>query len=392
MGLLLRILWGRQSKWQFAFAAVGFWIGLLIMLLAIQVYVDVNRLMDKQKANDQTTFLIVNKEITLMNTFNKGASGFEDKEVDSLRSLAAVEDIGIFKTNSFKIEASMQSQLGFSAPIPFESLPDKFLDTVPEVFVWNEKENFIPVILSSELLRFYNLGVALTNQDMPQLPPSVIQMFPFDVKLQGNGKERMLKARVVGYSDRLPAVLVPEAFMEWANANYGHEQDKKPGRILLQVKTEGLEQVADVLKTKGYQINQEQLRYNNAAKILKVVVSLAGGVGLLFLGLSFIIFLISFQLVISRARNEINLLLDIGYTYGTVSRILTVQFAVIMGMVILTVYPVLYYAVKKIHHFLVEQRFEVVDKVSLYVIIAGLAAFVVVMIFNSLMLRTNLRK
>ena len=392
MKLLLKILWGKQSKWQFVFAAVGFWIGLIIMLLSLQLYVDVNQLMGKQKGNDDKTYLIVNKSVTLVNTFNKATSGFEDSDVTSLKKMPGVLDIAQFRRNTFKIEASMQAQLGFSAPVPFEAVPDKFIDSVPEVFKWDEKEGFIPVMLSSELLRFYNMGVALSTPDLPQIPPGVIQMFPFDVKVSGNGKERKLKARVVGYTDRIPAILVPEKFMDWANKEFGDTAlAKKPARVMLEVETPALEQTGPLLREKGYQLNAEQLRFNSAAKILKVVVTIAGGVGVLFVGLSFIIFLISFQLIISRAKQEIGLLMDIGYTYTTIARLLNIQFFVALVLILGTVFPVLIFAVKRIHQFLLAQHYAVHPGISTQVVVAGATALVVVLLFNMLALRGNLK-
>lgn len=392
MKLLLKILWGKQSKWQFVFAAIGFWIGLIIMLLSIQLYTDVNQLLGKEKSNDDKTYLIVNKQITLVNTFNKASSGFDDTDITNLKSQPGVIGLAQFQRNTFKIEASLQAQMGFSAPVPFEAVPDEFIDSVPEVFKWNEKENFIPVILSSELLRFYNLGVALSTPDMPQLPPSIIQMYPFDIKISGNGQSRNLKARVVGYSDRIPAVLVPKDFMDWANNTYGDTvQAKRPARVMLEVESPALEHLGPYLKEKGYQTNQEQLRFNNAGKILKVVVSLTGLVGVLFVGLSFIIFLISFQLIISRAKQEISLLLDIGYTYTTVARILNMQFFIAMLLIVGTVFPVLIYVVRKIHLFLLQQHYPVNTGLANQAIGAGIAALLVVTIFNMITLRGNLK-
>jgi len=392
MGLLLKILWGKQSKWQFAFAAVGFWVGLIIMLLSIQLYSDVNQLLKKENGNDAKTFLIVNKQITLTNTFNKASSGFEEKEIKDLRSQPGIDDIALFKRNTFNIEASMSSQLGFSAPVPFEAVPDKFIDSLPPIFQWKDTDNFIPVILSSELLRFYNLGVALSTSQLPQLPPSIVQMFPFDIKISGNGKERKLKARVVGYSDRIPAVLVPEAFMDYANRTFGDTAAaKSPARIMLEAETPALEQIGPYLKAKNFQVNEEQLKFSNAAKILKIVVTLAGLAGLFFVGLSFIIFLISFQLIISRAKQEIGLLLDIGYTYYTVARILNVQFFVAILFISATVFPVLIYLVRKIHHFLLQQHYPVSGGLSILVIEAGTISLVAVMLFNMIALRSNLK-
>lgn len=46
-------------------------------------------------------------------------------------------------------------------------------------------------------------------------------MMTLDVRLSGRGRTERMKGRIVGFSNRLNTILVPQAFMEWANATLG---------------------------------------------------------------------------------------------------------------------------------------------------------------------------
>jgi len=51
------------------------------------------------------------------------------------------------------------------------------------------------------------------------LSRSTIQLVPVTVEIAGLKGHRTYDGRVVGFSERIPSVLVPEEFLSWANTN-----------------------------------------------------------------------------------------------------------------------------------------------------------------------------
>lgn len=54
---------------------------------------------------------------------------------------------------------------------------------------------------------------------------SLIQM---DIMMRGNGRVEQYKGNIVGFSNRLNTILVPQSFMKWAN-EISHRM-QKPNR------------------------------------------------------------------------------------------------------------------------------------------------------------------
>lgn len=391
MKLLLQILWGKQGKWQFLFAVGGFFVGLIIMLLSVQVYVDVDGLVGGN-GDDEKSYLIINKQVTLMNTFNKEVSRFSKEELDTLLMQPFIDNVGVFRSNTFSMQADMAQQMGFAFDLFFESIDDQYIDTIPEDFKWEEGQKFIPVMISSDFLRLYNFGVAMTQKKLPQLPKEAIQMYPFNVSVKDkNDSIVTYKARVVGYTDRIPSILVPNKFMDFANRTYGTGNEAMPSRLMLEVEDPGDEALQQYLAENYYDTNKEQMRISSLGKVLKFVVAVAGAIGLLFVVMAFVIFVINFQLIISRAKRDIDILLDIGYTTNTISNILSAQFTVVMILVLGLGVGVVYMLTDSLHQYALGYGIAVNTPFSEWVWIMGAASTVVVLLINRFSLWMSLR-
>lgn len=387
--LLWKILLNKQGRWQFFVAGAGFCIGLFILLLSVQLYYDFNQvLFAQQEKENQSSYLLINKTVTLLNTFDKSVSGFTPTEIDTIKQQDFFVSIGEFQTNQFSISANLTMQLGFSTDLFFESIPDKFIDNKPDEFKWEPEKNFVPVIISTEFLNLYNFGYAMT-QGLPQLPPDAIKMVPFDVTIKGKGKEKKFSARVVAFSDRIPSVLVPLDFMNWANTEFG-EGAKPPSRLIAEVKDAGDERMKLFLEKKKYISNREQMKTQKAGAVLKMVITLTGAVGVLFVALSFVIFVLNFQLALSRAKQEVDILLNIGYTRQSISGILAIQLAVNLLIVVVAAFTGHYFAIGKIHEFFAQHGFVFAAKTTFALIVSGCAAGLM-MLVNSIALKFSLR-
>lgn len=387
--LLWKILLNKQGRWQFLVAGAGFCAGLFILLVSAQLHKDLNRVLFAQQSKEnRSSYLLINKTVTLLNTFDKSVSGFTKEELDTLRQQDFFVAIGEFQTNQFKISANLTMQLGFSTDLFFEAVQDTFIDNRPPEFTWDAEKNFVPVIISSEFLNLYNFGYAMT-QGLPQLPPDAIKMIPFDVTLKGNGKEKKFSAKVVAFSDRIPSVLVPWDFMTWANAEFG-EGEKAPSRLIAEVKDAGDERMKLFLEKKKYLTNPEKMQAQKAGSVLKMIITITGGVGALFVLLSLVIFLLNFQLVLSRARQEVEILLNIGYTRQSISRILTIQLFLILLIVVAVALAANHFAIGKVHVFFAQHGFALAADTTLPLLIASAAAGLLLVI-NSIALKISLR-
>jgi hypothetical protein len=387
--LLTKILWGKQSKWQFATAGTGFLLGLLILLVSLQLYLDGKGMLEA-KARSSADFLILNKDISLANTFGLSSSTFSEAEIDSLRRQPFVKRLGIFTSSQFQAMAEGNQTIPFYTQIFFESVPDAFLDAIPRGWRWNESSKAVPVIVSQDFLNLYNFGFA-PSQGLPQLSRSTVQLVPLSLTISGPQAQQKFQARIAGFSDRISSVLVPESFMRWANQNIGPGRAVPPSRLIVQVNDASDPAIADYLDQHSYQTNNDKLKTSQAGRVFQVIMSLVGVVGIFFIGLSFIIFTSNFRVIIAEAKEEISLLMQLGYRVGTIARHLLVYFALFLALVMVLVFALLHLSVSRAQTFVQEQGIEWGEGISAVVLLTGMALVLACLAVNTWSVRQLLR-
>lgn len=89
-------------------------------------------------------------------------------------------------------------------------MDNDFIDTVPPSFTWQEGQQSIPVIFSSDMLEMYN--VFAPSYDLPQMSPATASNVNLSLRCEGALGEMSFQANIVAFSDRVSSVLVPENF------------------------------------------------------------------------------------------------------------------------------------------------------------------------------------
>ena len=241
------------------------------------------------------------------------SSGFSPAEVDEVKKQPFVQKLGLFTANQFQSYARSSTTIPFSTVLFFEAVPDEFLDVIPPDFHWEPGSVTVPIMLSQDFLNLYNFGFAL-SQGLPQLSRTAISMVPLSVEVSGPKGKADYKGKICGFSDRYSTVLVPQSFMDWANKNIGEGKPSKPNRLILQVSNAADPALTAFLEKNGYQTNSDKLKMGKAGGIIKVVMGLISLLGILFIALSLVIFSTNFRAVIAEAKDEIKLLIELGYT------------------------------------------------------------------------------
>jgi len=124
----------KLSRWL---SYIGLGIGVLLLLSSIQMYININDLLkEKNSRKEGADFISVTKTIT---NDNMGKDNrFTEADIKEMRSQPFVEDAAPLISNQFRVKASAGNIIPFSTDLFLESLNDKFLDTVPPSFTWNE--------------------------------------------------------------------------------------------------------------------------------------------------------------------------------------------------------------------------------------------------------------
>lgn len=233
--LLRKLIKTGAGRIRFAMAMIGLSVAMVLILSAVQLQSNYNELLHGSANKDSiANFLVINKILTDQNLKNTTLS---TAEIDDMKAQSFTDAVGILSSSRFKASIqSSSSQFPFYTDIAFESVPDSFLDVSTKEWNWDESSNFIPIIVPGMFLDIYNFQFSL-SQGLPQLTRDVVKMIFFQVNMyDANGTPHSMRGRVVGFSDRISSLLVPQSFMDWANSRYGGMGNGAPSRIIIRTK------------------------------------------------------------------------------------------------------------------------------------------------------------
>lgn len=322
--------------------------GMIIVLLGIQFYRDVLPVFTQGDSFIKKDFVIVSKKVSTLGTLVGKSSTFSTGDVAEIEEQPFTKSVGRFLPSQFKVSAGMGMQgIRMSTDMFFESVPDEFVDVKLDKWTFDPSSDVVPIIIPRNYLNLYNFGFA-QSRNLPQLSEEVMGMVNLDIRIMGNGQVKQLKGNIVGFSNRLNTILVPETFMNWANATYGTGQKAEPSRLIVEVNNPTDERIAKFFQQKGYETEGNSLDAGKASWFLKVVIGIVLSVGLLISVLSFYILILSIYLLLQKNSTKLENLLLIGYSPARVARpyqLLTI----ILNLVVLALGVVAVIAVRSLY-------------------------------------------
>jgi len=356
--LLGKVIWKKKGKLEILSAAFGFLIGLVLLLLIIQINHDFNTIFtSKFSDSKQVDYVILSKKIDISHSFNFAEIGFTEFEINNIMGQPFVKSLARIIANNFSVNAVISfGNAAYSTELFFESIPDDYLDEIPDSWGWNGDNEFLPVIISKDFYNLYNFGFAV-GRGLPMISEDVISQIPFIITVSGPGGKINLQGKIVGFTDSISSFLIPYSFMQWANKNIALNESEPPLRLILSVTDKGDPRISEFVKQTGYDTNKRILGLSEAKGIIQALFVFIGFLGVAFISLSVSIFIINFQLIISHSMDEIQLLNILGYKKSTLVNslifflIILLVFAWIIGLVICV------FITNIIHNFLLQIGF-----------------------------------
>lgn len=303
---------------------VGFFLanlcGMVIVLLSVQFYKDVLPVFTQGDSFMKKDYVIVSKKVsTLGSLVSKGAT-FSKTDIAEMQEQPFAKKTGAFTPAQFEVSAGMgMAGMQLSTAMFFESVPDEFVDVRLEGWTYREGQDEIPIIIPRNYLNLYNFGFA-QSRNLPQLSEGVMGMMTLDIRLSGQGRTEQMKGRIVGFSNRLNTILVPQAFMDWANVTFGKGEENAPSRLIVEVDNPADNRIAKYFKDKGYDTEGDKLDAGKTTWFLKMIVGIVLSVGLIISVLSFYLLMLSIYLLLQKNTKKLENLLLIGFSPAAVAR------------------------------------------------------------------------
>jgi hypothetical protein len=378
--LLKKLIRTGSGKSRNTMALVGLFIALLLIFSAVQIQSNYHDLLYSKTSQDSIAdFLVINKTVTDKNV---GNTALTQTEINDLKQQPFVEKIGTLTPSRFRVGVqSVSKQIPFYTDFFFESVPNEFLDLNTPDWQLNENSSFIPMIIPNMFLDMYNFGFA-QSQHLPQLSQDLVKNLPVQIDIQTQNGIVNYYGKVVGFSDRISSVLVPQSFMNWANEKFATNVNTQPSRVIIQTKDAADAKLTDYLSKHNLSTNAEKTRFEKYRGIINAVVLISWITGGLMFLFALLIFTLFIQLTVASAREEIILLITLGAAPKQLQRFLTKQLIpsnIISIAIALIIVAALQFLLQ---HVLASQNIFVSRYISYYTIITAAILFLLLGFVN----------
>lgn len=308
--LLHKLIKTGSGRFRFVLAFLALSLAMLLILLAVQLQANYHDLLYSKTNQDSiANFLVINKQV---NAQTIGATTLSEKDMADLQKQPFVQSAGVLTPSRFKISAeSVSDQIPFYTDLFFESVPDSFLDIHTPDWKWNAQSNFIPMVVPNAFLDMYNFGFAV-SRGLPQLSQELVKNLPIRIIIRTPLGRAEYYGKVVGFSNRISSVLVPQSFMDWANTTYGSGNDIQPSRVVIKTNDPGNPQLVRYLKDHGLTTDADKTRFSKYRQVVSLVVNISWVTGAIMLLFALLIFTLFIQLTIASCKEEIRLLITLG--------------------------------------------------------------------------------
>lgn len=318
--LLTRVLWRHLSLGQIVGFALANVLGLMILLLGLQFYFDARSILEGKEDFLSGDYLVISKPVsTLGGMLGQTSTTFSPMEQEQLSRQSFVLSLGAFTPAHFEVVAGMNVGAEVSTYMFLESVPDEFLDLTPEAWRADRERGHLPIIIPRSYLALYNSAFS-RSQGLPQISERTLGLLPLHIEIRANGSREVYRGQIVGFSDRLNTILVPEQFLHETNERLAPGIESEPTRLIVRVANPADPHLLSYLRERGYIVEGNVLETGEANFILRLVSGVILLIGAIISLLSIYLLVLSLYLLMEKNTAQIESLLLLGYAPGRLAR------------------------------------------------------------------------
>ena len=391
MKLIWKLLRHHISVAQLAGFFLANLCGMVIVLLGIQFYNDVLPIFTQSDSFLKKDYIVVSKKVSTLGSFLGRSNQFSNGDIEEVKEQPFTESVGPFTSSHFQVSAGLGIEgIQMSTAMFFESVPDEFVDIETDKWRFTPGDGIIPIIIPRNYLNLYNFGFA-QSRSLPQISEGLMGTISLDIRIAGKGKRDNYKGRIVGFSNRLNTILVPDAFMKWANTQYAEGKQKGPSRLIIEVNNPTDERIARFFEDKGYETENDKLDNGKAAWFLKIIVGIVLSVGLVISILSLYILMLSIFLLLQKNTYKLENLLLIGYSTRKVAFPYQAMTVLLNGLV-LVLSTAIVLLVRHVYSNLMDEMGLTIDTGAPWLAIgAGIVLFLIVSAINTTLIYRKMK-
>ena len=377
-----------QNKKQLTLALVGTFLGLFFLFTSLHFLHKIYTYGENSEMLSKNT-IVIQKKVTSGPLLGLNNPEFSDEQIDEVRSMEFVESCDPIRSNTFDVVLSIDDPLipAFNSNIYVQSVHEDYLDVKTDHWDWDEGSKTLPIIMPRDFLMMMNNFLSASN--IPQLSDELVLDLKIDLNIGPRNYRETIHARIVGFTNELSSILVPEYFLNWANQKYGEKEKEVISQLVVKSKDGQFGLLENYLEEKEFESKKSQLLIAKLKSTLGVLLTIISTISLLAVFLSMLVLIQYLQLIMTKNDYEIRTLLRLGHAPNQLIKVFLKYFMSLFSVVavlsLLLFIPAKYY----LQQIFISNGISLDSSLSIYLFL--LVIFVFILFALSIWLSTKKR-
>ena len=302
-----------QNKKQLTLALVGTFLGLFFLFTSLHFLHKIYTYGENSEMLSKNT-IVIQKKVTSGPLLGLNNPEFSDEQIDEVRSMEFVESCDPIRSNTFDVVLSIDDPLipAFNSNIYVQSVHEDYLDVKTDNWDWDEGSKTLPFIMPRDFLMMMNNFLSASN--IPQLSDDLVLDLKIDLNIGPRNYRETVHSRIVGFTNELSSILVPESFLNWANQKYGEKEKEVISQLVVKSKDGQFGLLENYLEENEFESKKSQLLIAKLKSTLGVLLTIISAISLLAVFLSMLVLIQYLQLIMTKNDYEIRTLLRLGHS------------------------------------------------------------------------------
>lgn len=332
--MLRKLLFRHQDRIQLIIAISGAFLGMTFLITSIHYLIKVNEFGEGADILGPNT-IIVQKKVSSSTTLNLAKTDFSQRELEEIRKEPYILEVQPVITNNFDVSFETADPLvpRFRSDVFIQSVDPDFLDVKSARWKWTPNDSIVPIIMPREFLVMLNTFMSASG--IPQVSDELAMDIRFKFTLSNETQKEWINARIIGFTNEVSSILVPESFMHWANDKYGIDDNERITQIMISGKESEFGLVEDLLKKRHLETKNAQMVVGRLKSTVGTLILVVLGISVIAVFVSGLVLIQYLQLLLSKNMYEVRTLLRLGYAPALLTRHFFIYFTKVFGFIAL---------------------------------------------------------
>ncbi|MCR9174244.1 MAG: hypothetical protein NXI10_17235 [bacterium] len=332
--MLNKLLFRNQDSRQLVIAMIGAFLGITFLVTSIHYLIKVQEFGEGNDVLGPNT-IVVQKKVTEASVFNLTKTDFSEDAIKEIRDLPFVSRAQPVISRGLYFEKDDNKvPVDFGTDVFVQTVDAEFLDMDSEKWTWEEGAGHVPIVLPRQFLVMLNTYAASRN--IPQVSESLAKRIRFKLTLHskdGKTKESH-RAYIVGFTNSVASILVPEDFMSYANNKFSADEKQKVTQLMISSKDGQFGKVEEYMNKHALESAESEMNLSRLKSIVGTLFLVVIGISIIAVFVSCLVLIQYMQLLITRNLYEVRTLMRIGYHPKELVRKFFKYFSIIFAIII----------------------------------------------------------